>query len=87
MGLVEGLSPTEIADVMRVSTKTVSEYRHRVAEKLGAQNTLHAIAVWAKAEDQRMTAKDLLKAVYEVARDDVLKGGAQNSGRDHLKSF
>ena len=37
--LVEGLGPTEIADRLHLSVKTVSTHKTRILEKLGLKST------------------------------------------------
>ena len=39
-GLVHGLSNKEIARQLSISPRTVEDYRHRVYEKLGVQNSV-----------------------------------------------
>ncbi|MCB1643978.1 MAG: response regulator [Pseudomonadales bacterium] len=38
MMTLNGLSPTEVAEALHLSPKTISSYRHRIFEKLGARN-------------------------------------------------
>lgn len=49
-GVVEGFGPTEIADIMRISPKTVSAFRSRIIAKLGARNAVHSVVLWVRAE-------------------------------------
>lgn len=41
--LVEGLGPTEIADRLHLSVKTVSTHKTRILEKMGMQNTAELV--------------------------------------------
>lgn len=48
-GVAAGQSAHEIAELLRVSPKTVDNHKHRIYAKLGVQSQAHAVAVATRA--------------------------------------
>lgn len=79
-GIAAGLKPGEIADIMRLSKKSVWTYATRVRKKLRAANSVHAAVLWTRGEvaapkQVRELAAAIVRMATAIAVNEARKAG------------